>query len=417
MLLLLIPAEMIKSIISEREELHDSVTDEVSSKWATGQLLNGPILTIPLLYEWMEGNEKKRDVKYLHILPGKLNISGTIESEKLKRSIYEVIVYRASLSINGWFSLNKKFDLANLSGILYDQAFLTMGISDLRGIEDQVNLTWQNGIIPVEPGSRIMEMIPSGVTADLPDISDDPEIKHKFKIELKLQGSENISFIPLGDETIVDIRSGWHSPSFNGNFLPDQRVINENGFNAFWKVLQLNRNFPQSWIGPDHRSNMLESAFGVDLILPVDDYQKSMRSAKYAVMTITLTFLMFFMVEILNKRKIHPFQYGLVGLAVILFYVLLLSISEHLHFNFAYLISAITIIALITLYSLSTFRVLKFSLLLGVTLTGIYGFLFVILQLSDYALLLGSIGLTLMLTAIMYLTRNINWYRLKMKNE
>ena len=417
MLLLLIPSEMIRSIISERKELRELAIQEVSAKWATDQLLNGPVLTIPLLYEIEKDNKKVRNTKYFHILPEELIISGRIEPEKLKRGIYEVVVYRSDLSITGWFRLNKYFDRTNLVQVLYDQAFITFGISDLRGIENQIVLKWKNQEIPVESGSKLEDMIHTGLTVNLPEISEDLTEKLEFELDLNLQGSHNISFIPLGNETKVEITSGWPSPSFNGNFLPDDREITDEGFSAYWKVLQLNRNFPQSWIGSSQMQNIADSAFGVDLILPVDDYQKSIRSAKYAVMTIALTFLIFFMSEILNKRKIHPFQYALVGLAICLFYVLLISITEHLDFNTAYLLSTMAIIALISLYSLSVFRVIKFSLLLTITLTGIYGFLFVTLQLSDYALLLGSIGLTLILAATMYFTRNINWYKLNMKND
>ena len=156
---------------------------------------------------------------------------------------------------------------------------------------------------------------------------------------------------------------------------------------------------------------MQESSFGVDLILPLDDYQKSYRSAKYAAMTIALTFLIFFLVEILNKRKIHPFQYALVGLALSLFYILLVSISEHSNFNIAYGISAVGIIVMIFLYSLSVFKKFSLSLILILTLCGIYGFLFTTLQLVDYALLMGSIGLFIILTLIMVVSRKVNWYR------
>jgi len=417
MLLLLIPAEMIKSIISEREELSYQAIQEVSLKWAEEQQLNGPILSIPLLYEFEKDDKKVQETRYFHILPEELNINGIIEPTKLKRGIYEVVVYKSEISINGWFSLNKKVDQHNLKRILYDQAFLTIGISDLRGIEEQIILLWNNQRIEVEPGTKLSSIIYSGVTVNLPDLSNDLKKKIDFKLNLNLQGSQNMSFIPLGNVTIVEIKSSWSSPSFNGNFLPDQREITKDGFTANWKVLQLNRNFPQSWIDSDQSQNIVNAAFGVDLILPIDDYQKSMRSAKYAVMTITLTFLIFFLVEILNKRKIHPFQYALVGLALCIFYILLVSISEHSNFTLAYLISTIAIITMISLYSLSVFRVVKLSLILIAMLIGIYGFLFVTLQLSDYALILGSIGLTLILGATMYFTRNINWYKLNIGND
>ena len=417
MLLLLIPSSMIKSIISEREDLNNQTIAEVSSKWADGQQINGPILTIPIIYEQMKGDKKLQTTKYWHILPEELNISGEIEPEKLRRGIYEVVVYKSNLYVSGKFNLSQKVDPTNLKEIKYDQSFLTLGISDLRGIEDQILVKWDKQNLRAQPGTKISDMIYSGVTINLPNVETMLNKTVDFNFNISLQGSQHISFVPLGNTTNVNITSTWPSPSFNGNFLPDQREVTSEGFNAKWKILQLNRNFPQVWIGADQSDKMKNSAFGINLILPLDDYQKSMRSAKYAVMTIALTFLIFFLVEILGGRKIHPFQYALVGLALLIFYVLLVSISEHSNFNLAYSISSFAIVAMISVYSLSIFKVRKHTTLLITTLVGIYGFLFVTLQLADYALLMGSIGLTLILGVTMYFTRNVNWYKLNIKTD
>ncbi|MFC2123853.1 cell envelope integrity protein CreD [Bacteroidota bacterium] len=417
MLLLLIPLSMIKSIIAERELLNNQATEEVSSKWAESQQINGPILAIPVIYEYQEEDKTNLITKHLHILPEDLYINGIIEPEKLRRGIYEVAVYKSELSINGNFNLDLKIDWENLKEIKYDQSFLTIGVSDLRGIEDQISLNWNNEALTVDPGSKISNIIKTGITINLPDIESLINEKVLFDVKLKLQGSQNMSFVPLGATTRVDITSDWTSPGFDGNFLPDHREVSDEGFKANWKILQLNRNFPQSWMGGNQRDNMIESSFGVNLILPLDDYQKSMRSAKYAAMTIALTFLIFFLVEILNGKKIHPFQYALVGLALSLFYVLLVSISEHSNFNLAYAASTLGIVTMIALYSLSIFKVKKQTLILVSTLLGIYGFLFVTLQLTDYALLMGSIGLTVILAATMYFTRHINWYKLNIDTD
>jgi inner membrane protein len=235
-------------------------------------------------------------------------------------------------------------------------------------------------------------------------------------LSLDLQGSENISFVPIGSTTNVTLSSGWTSPSFNGSFLPKQRDITDAGFTSNWQVLELNRSFPQYWIDESYDSQIAESAFGTNLLLPLDDYQKSMRSAKYAIMTIGLTFLIFFMIEILNKRKIHPFQYILVGLSLSIFYVLLVSLSEHVSFNLSYLISTLAVVGMITAYSLSIFQKRSQTVLLSTVMTGLYGFMFVTLQLADYALLLGSIGLLVIIGLTMYFTRNINWYGMKFNN-
>lgn len=413
MLILLIPASMIKSIINERQNLREQTIREVSQKWANEQNINGPILTIPLTYEEkIKDDEDKEYTKYFNILPEDLNINGQIDPTRLRRSIYEVVVYKSNLNINGLFNINKPIDENNLKRINYNQAFITMGVSDLRGIKSQIILDWDGTKIEVEPGSRIPNIIPSGVTIDLPDLTDKITDDQPFEMDINLQGSQNISFIPLGKTTQVNINSEWPDPSFNGSFLPDEREVSESGFTASWNVLQLNRNYPQSWTGSTNAGNIKASSFGIDLILPINDYLKSMRAAKYAAMTIALTFLIFFVIEILNNRRIHPFQYTLVGLALLLFYVLLISISEHLNFNMAYGISSIIVVGMITLYSMSIFKKNKLSLILMSILTSVYGFVFSTMQLTEYALLMGSLGLALILGLTMYFTKNINWYKL-----
>lgn len=416
-LLMLIPSAMIQSIIGERELLNEATIDEVSSKWANSQLINGPILTIPYTFEYEDNKKIVEGVRYWHLLPKDLTLNGSINPEKLRRGIYEVVVYRSNLKVSGSFSTNHKLVENDVKEIKWDQAFLTIGISDLRGIEDDVVLKWGDQSLPVEPGSRIPQITYSGITVNLPDLSTASGKDIPFHFDIKLQGSGNMSFVPLGSNTNIKLSSTWNSPSFNGSFIPDTREVTKEGFTAEWKVLQLNRNFPQSWVGSSEGEKLAQAAFGVDLILPLDDYQKSMRSAKYAAMTIVLTFLIFFLVEILNGRKIHPFQYTLVGLALCLFYVLLISISEHASFNTAYAIATCAIVGMISLYSMSVFKMPRLSMLLVATLIGIYGFLFVTLQLADYALLMGSIGLTVILAVTMYFTRNINWYKLNIDTE
>ncbi|WP_420317067.1 cell envelope integrity protein CreD [Ekhidna sp.] len=419
-LILLIPSSMIKSIIDERESLSLSAISEVSSKWADEQTMTGPVLNVPLIYEYQnevkdEKSNKLEIVTYekteiLTILPNQLKVNGSVSPKSLKRGIYEVVVYESELKVNGSFALDLEVDKTNLKEVRWNNAFITLGISDLRGIKEGVIFECDEKRYSVKPGSK-SDLIKSGVSFQ-PKIIDSLE-KLNFEFILSLQGSQNLSFIPLGGVTDVNLASKWTTPSFNGNFLPDKRSINENGFQATWKVLQLNRNYPQQWLGFQNPEQIKNSQFGVNLLLPLDDYQKSMRSAKYSVMTLALTFLVFFIVEILNKKKIHPLQYTLVGLGLCLFYILLVSISEHSNFNFSYLISSVSIITMITLYSLSILRNKKMSMILSVILVCIYGFVFITLQLADYALLLGSIGLTIILGLTMYFTRKIDWYNIQ----
>lgn len=413
-LLLLIPMAMVKNIIHERATLMKKATFEVSSKWANGQIICGPVLTIPVVDIDSSSSEVERHAIDLHILPEKLNISGDVKTEKLKRGIYKVVVYRSDLSMEGSFK-NLKQQLEPFEEVKWDKATITIGISDLRGIKDQIKFKWNERNLAVEPGSNIPDIIEKGITFSLSN-PDFPERRdYDFSLTLDLQGSHNLSFVPLGATTKVDLRSSWQEPKFDGAFLPDKREVSSNGFEAKWKVLELNRNYPQHWKSSQITAPILyESRFGVDLILPVNDYQKSMRSIKYAIMAILLTFLVFFLTEIMNKQRIHPFQYTLVGLALVLFYTLLVALSEHLSFNVAYIISSSIVILMISLYSLSVFNRRKYTFILAAVLTGIYISLFVNLQLSDYALLLGSAILTIMLALAMYLTRKIDWYKISM---
>ncbi len=416
-LLLLIPMGMIKSIIKDREQQRETAIKEVNNKWAGTQEVTGPILSIPIIYEQKSREGFITVKKHLHILPEKLGINGNIKPKKLKRGIYEVVVYESNLENKGVFKLPELSNYSDAKEIQLNKAFITLGLSDLKGIKNQVEIKWNSTKIPVKPGSKIGSIINSGVTIPLPDLSSQLNENIPFNYTIKLQGSQDLSFIPIGNTTEINLKSDWNSPSFFGNFLPDNRNITQKGFDANWKVLQLNRNFSQNFMDTNPKKLMKKAAFGVHLKLPMDDYQKTMRSAKYAILILGLTFLIFFLVEILNKRKIHPLQYILVGMALCLFYILLVAISEHSNFNMAYLIASLSVVITITLYTISVLKKTKISLLILGVLSALYGFVFVILQLEDFALLMGSIGLTLILAITMYSTRNINWYNIQFEKE
>ena len=231
-----------------------------------------------------------------------------------------------------------------------------------------------------------------------------------FSTQLNLKGSEQLQFIPVGETTSVHLKSKWPSPSFNGAFLPATREITENGFTAAWSILHLNRNYPQFWVGKQYKVS--DSSFGLKLVITADKYQKSIRISKYALVFIIFTFAAFFVSEIISKRRIHPIQYILVGLAVILFYVLLLAISEHLNFDVAYILSAVAITTIITGYSRGISKNNLFAVTVCGLLVFLYAYLYIVLQLEDYALIMGSIGLFVVLTTVMYITRKIDWYSL-----
>jgi inner membrane protein len=416
-LVLLIPTGMIYMIIHERETLHTEVVADIYDKWAGSQQLQGPVLSVPLIYEEEVNKEKVLVTRYYHILPDELTIAGSIHPEVLERGIYEAVVYRSDLQVSGAIKITDNFDKENLVGIRESGALLTFGLSDLRGIEDEVKFSWDNKTHSVRPGTFVPQLISSGFHVPLNAFIFDTTRTVPFSINLLLKGSHHLTFLPLGKTTTVELASSWKDPKFDGKFLPNHREVTETGFQASWKVLELNRNFPQSWVQGNLAATLADSAFGVELLSPIDDYQKSTRSVKYAIMTIGLTFLMFFLVEVLGKNNIHPLQYAMVGVAICLFYILLISISEHTDFNFAYAISSVAIITMICLYARSLLHRISYVVILGLILGGSFGFLFITINSQDYALLLGSLGLFVILGTTMYLTRNVDWYRISSHSE
>ena len=410
-LLLLIPLSMIESLIRERSQLRENVVREVSASWGQNQTLTGPILSVPYTYylETDDNNLIER-TGYAYFLPNTLEVNGEVSPNVRYRSIYEVVVYTTNLEVEGTFSRPdlSAFDIEPES-ILWEDAAISVGLTDLRGINDTVSLTWENQSYTFGPGTATREVVDTGISTpvDLTTV-DSSGTELSFTFDLSVNGSEYLHFTPLGQETNISIDSPWADPSFDGAFLPDERTVTDDGFSASWKVLHMNRNYPQSWLGQQHEVGT--SSFGVRLLIPVDAYQKSTRSAKYAIMFLLLTFATFFFVEVINNKRIHPIQYIMIGFALCIFYVLLLSISEHLTFNIAFILSSMAITLMITLYSTTLFKNLRLTLLTAGLLTLMYGFIYTVLQLQDYALLIGSLGLFIVLASFMYLSRRIDWY-------
>lgn len=408
MLALLIPTSMVESLIYEREGRQGEAINEVSSKWGLRQTISGPILALP--YEQIlrstDGKETYKETKYAYFLPDALKVNGLVNPEKRHRGIFDVVLYGSRLTLEGAFSqpaLQKM--IPDGASVLWDKAVLVLGIPDLRGLEDQVSLQWDNQPSMFDPGIPVSGLAESGIHVPVSLQSGET---HPFKIELALKGSGTLFFTPVGKVTEVKITSPWADPSFTGAFLPDEKTVSTAGFEASWKVLNLNRNYPQQWTS-EQNIGFGDSAFGVDFLLPVDNYQKSTRSVKYAILFIGLTFLTVFFIEMGQSRRVHPFQYALIGLALVIFYTLLVSISEHLSFNLSYLIAALMTIGLTGLYARSLFQSTRMALFIIGTLTVLYGFLFVVLQQQDYALLIGSLGLFAILAVVMYVSRRINW--------
>lgn len=417
-ILLFVPTLVIDSLIRERQNRRTEAIAEISSTWGKGQTVTGPILAIP--YKVISTDSLGRSTtlrQHLYVLPEVLNSTADIAPEMRYRSIYEVAVYSSRISLQGTFDLRGVSDLGvPLNDILWDEATVSIGVSDLRGISDRVLMNWNGSERSFNSGLPTNDLLAQGITTAV-QVSrvDTGATTYSFAMDLQLRGSEYIRFTPVGKVTESQAHSSWSSPSFDGAFLPTKRTVSASGFDANWKVLHLNRSYPQMWLNAAH--SLDGSDYGLSLLVPVDQYQKADRSIKYALLFIGLTFLMFFFLELINGKFVHPFQYLLIGLALCLFYTLLISISEHLDYNVAYLIASCMTIGLITAYSASVLRERHLAIMIGSTLVLLYGFIFCIIQLEDYALLIGSLGLFCILAVTMYYSRKIDWVKISSKGS
>lgn len=438
-LALLIPVSMVREVINDREHNRADAIADIYSKWGAEQTIAGPILSVP--YSAVVTDDSGSQVtitRYAHFLPSELSIDGSIAPEMRSRGIYDTVVYTSDVVLSGTFPAPDFSDLnVETYKIKWNDAFVSVGIPDMRGIESDVVLLWDDVEYDFRPGIRTNDVIRGGVdlaslqyktdsnSRSIPVIETFKEASGAsgvsvgvpaqtltrevpFSLLISLNGSDALQFIPVGRRTNITLSSDWESPKFNGAFLPDEREVSEAGFSAQWEVLDLNRNYPQQWTGATY--GIYSSVFGVELLASVDQYHKSTRSAKYALLIIALTFLVYLSAEIFNRHRVHLVQYLLIGLALVLFYSLLVSLSEVVGFDYAYLISSIATIGLITFYARS---VLKRSHLVATqsgVLTFLYGFVYILLQLEDFALLVGSVGLFAILATVMYLSRNVDWF-------
>jgi inner membrane protein len=407
-ILLLIPVAMIRDLIRERQDRSNEAIMEVSQKWGLAQTITGPYLTIPVRETLIKDNKVEYIQKQLNLLPEHLEITGEVNPAEKKRGIFRVVVYESFMEISGHFHTSAEILESVGDPEIVDRLFfMNLGLTDLRGIREVV-ITINGEPAEELPGLPYRHVIEQGIHIPIPSgiLSYD---KISFEIQLRLDGSSDLNFTPMGKTTRITLSSTWADPSFTGSFLPESREITDQGFSARWSVNYLNRNFPQHWYnsGPD----VVPSQFGVHFLIPVDHYQKSMRSIKYAFMFIALSFLIFFLTELISGTRMHPIQYLLVGIALVVFYTLLISLAEHTGFNMAYLISSLATTILIGLYVRASTGKWKQGLLTWALLSGLYGFLFTTLQLQDYSLLFGSIGIFLVVAIVMFVSRKVNWYR------
>jgi len=422
-LILLIPSQMVQSLIAEREITRNQTISEIWKTWGDRQVLSGPVVSVPVVTaQKMANGSTEITTSHLHFLPDELFIDGEITPLVRYRSIYEAVLYSANLRIEGKF---KPFSLAGLNvnpaDIKWENAFVSFGISDMKGIKENIDLKWNDVVYRMKPGVPVREIITGGVSLPL---AIDPAIPNSFSFNLQINGSRLLTMLPYAAEMNVKLASTWNNPSFEGAFIPVEKNVNKNGFTATWKVLELNRNYGQQGIGTfidngevlsnsvfeGDRINSDNNAggFGVNLLMPVDQYQRTTRAAKYGILFVILTFVTFFFFELLRKKYVHPLQYLIVGFAVMLFYLLLLSLAEYLLFDLAYGISALVVTLMVMLYAGAIFSNRRYGIIVGLILFMLYAYFYTLLQLQLYSLLFGSIGMAIMLSIIMVLTRNLH---------
>jgi inner membrane protein len=395
-LLLLIPLALLLPVVAERTALRNEAVGEIRQGWGQVQAVIGPVLVIPL-----------RERGFAYVFPDELRVDGQLVPEQRRRGIYRAVVYTARLQIAGTFQRPQPAELGVAADqLLWDQAFVALAVPDLRGVTDAVQLSWGAETTLFRPGSRL-EPWRSGLSApvSVPGAGPVP-----FALDLPLRGSLGIRFAPVGAQNQIALRSGWPSPHFAGEFLPTARDVGGDGFTASWRISHYGQGIPHEGHDGLPVEAIDASLFGVDLLLGLDAYRSVERAIKYGVLFVVLCFMSFFLFEVLARVRIHPFQYGMVGLAIGTFFLLLLALSELLPFAVGYAAAAGATVALLSIYMLSVLGTGRRTLVGAATLGSSFALLYVVLQAEDYALVAGSAVIFAALALTMRLTRAVDWY-------
>jgi len=421
-LLMTAPLGMVGGVVHEREYNYESVLHNIASSWGRAQTVGGPILAVPYTESIIKkervtdhdgtSREINRTItqdRIAYQLPSKLVINAEVDTESRQRSLYRTLVYRSKLDVSASFDTSF---LNKLPGVIesvhFDQAYVAFGLSDTRAIDSVDQFHWDNDAVELTSGTR-SDFMQSGfhapVTLTVP--SNGAGQVHELEAKLIVKGSQSIQFIPLGSSTEVNVSSSWPHPSFIGDLLPDQRTINDEGFSASWDVPHLARNYPQSFLDSDH-VNLNELVAGVNLFEPVSLYAQIFRAVKYGFLFVLLTYLSLFILEQSIKQRLHAVQYGLIGAALALFFLMLLSLSEHIGFAKAYGVGAAVTIVMIASYVYAALKSVGRALLVAGILSMLYLILLVLLRLEDFALLMGTALLVGVLMLLMYVTRRAN---------
>lgn len=412
-LLMFIPLAQVRELVAERASREEAAKTAIAARWGDEQMLGGPVLVVPVRYK-IEQDKGWRTVEVREfVLPDRLNVSGTLEPEIRQYGIYETPVYIARLHLVGEFSPS---DIAALTCAgcepQWDQAQLRVPISDVRGVREISSIRFNGADARFGPDDEGVAGIAAvSATVIVPSAANAPLA---FGFDLTLAGTARLAILPLARQTQTKLSANWADPGFDGAFLPVSRNVSDKGFEAQWQVLDVNRRIPQHWRESDGTTNINPAAasFGVSLVQVTNPYQRNERAGKYGILFIGLTFVAFFLFEVLRRLRVHPVQYLLVGLALCTFYVVLLALFEQIGFGFAYFFAAAILVLIIAGYTAAITHSRSAAVVMGGMLALVYGLLYGLVVSEDYALLAGSLGLLIVLALVMYLTRRVDWYAL-----
>ena len=436
-LMLLIPLSMVSRIIDERSDTADSAEAAIMESWGSELAAAGPVIAIPgvrteVVRKEDGTNSITKKQFSLIVTPQKLNIGADFKTETRKRGIFYVPLFYGDLAISGTFDPAPALaSLQSNEEIALDDAKLIIALSSQKGIRKIDKAEWNAGgkgvTLFFEPGNQGLDLISriksinsrrgkytgeyiggGGINAVLPELA--AGAKANFDIVINIQGGRLVRFLPFGQDTHAEIFADWPAPSFQGSFLPGTSKYHDNGFGAVWDINYLSRDIPLHWkTGSDGR-DYSDALFGVNFFRAIDTYSLNTRAVKYAILFLIVPFLTLFLFEILTKKRIHPVPYLLSGIANVIFYLLLLSLSEQMTFYLAYLIAAAATIAMLTLYSRTLLPSWGKSWYMGLVTTVSYVLLYAVLNAESYALLVGSVWAFIVVALVMFLTRKLNWY-------
>ena len=419
-LLMTIPLMMIGVISSERERYAEQVRREVGATWGGAQTLAGPFVVVPVertqAVRRSDGSSVDRtDRDHLVLTPQRLEIDVASEAQARRRGIYDATVFTATATLTGAFSFEGATALAEgYDEVLWDEARLVTWLSDPRALTDEVSATYGAAAHRFDPGAGLRGVEVAGTMVPIHVALGDPRGGSTFEVVLPLRGSGALRAIAAGRSTEMTMTSDWPHPSFDGNLLPRERTVAEEGFEASWFVPYLARGVTDGWV-EEHGLARTERfvgglGFGVSFFQPVDNYQKVERALKYAVLIIGLTLLTVFLIELATARAAHPVQYVLVGLAQCTFFLLVLALSEHVTFALAYLAASVATVGLLVAYVGSALGAGRMTWVAAAALVTLYGLLYLLLQSRDYALLIGALAAFATLGGMMMATRRVDWW-------